>query len=177
MAGPIVRYHDIALQLENRRVDLTGIAAGIRRLIFGLAKKLLIADRVAITADAIFSLPDDRMYAELAWLGALCYTLQIYFDFSGYSDIAIGIGKMLGFTFPENFRYPYLASSIKDFWRRWHISLSSWFRDYLYIPLGGKPRVVRPDLRELAARLPFCAVYGTAQAGRSSPGGCTTAAS
>jgi len=113
------------------------ITAGITRFTFGLAKKVLIANSVSIAADSIFALPPGELSASTAWLGIVCYTLQIYFDFSGYSDMAIGLGMMLGFRFPENFNYPYIAESIQDFWRRWHISLSSWFRDYLYIPLGG----------------------------------------
>ncbi len=109
----------------------------MQRFITGLAKKVLIANNVAATADAIFGMPVDRLSAAHAWLGLLCYTLQIYFDFSGYSDMAIGLGAMFGFRFPENFRWPYIAASVQEFWRRWHMSLSSWFRDYLYVPLGG----------------------------------------
>jgi alginate O-acetyltransferase complex protein AlgI len=103
----------------------------------GLAKKVLVANTVALPADQIFSLPPSELSAATAWFGAICYTLQIYFDFSGYSDMAVGLGKMFGFQFLENFNYPYIAQSLKDFWRRWHISLTTWFRDYLYIPLGG----------------------------------------
>ena len=140
VAGPIVRYRDIAEQLVTRKVDTAGFAAGIRRFIIGLGKKVLIADIVSLPADKIFALPLDSVSFELAWLGTICYTLQIYFDFSGYSDMAIGIGQMLGFRYPENFNFPYISKSIKEFWRRWHISLSSWFRDYLYIPLGGSQK-------------------------------------
>jgi alginate O-acetyltransferase complex protein AlgI len=137
IAGPIIRYRDLADQLAERVVTLDGFACGVRRFIIGLAKKVLIANVVAGPADAIFGLPFDQLSAGHAWLGIICYTLQIYFDFSGYSDMAIGLGRMFGFTFPENFRWPYIADSVQDFWRRWHISLSTWFRDYLYVPLGG----------------------------------------
>jgi alginate O-acetyltransferase complex protein AlgI len=137
IAGPIVRYRDVAAQFTPHRVAPELFTDGIRRFVLGLGKKVLIANTVAQAADAIFALPPASLGADAAWLGLLCYALQIYFDFSGYSDMAIGIGKMLGFTFLENFDYPYRASSVREFWRRWHISLSSWFRDYLYIPLGG----------------------------------------
>jgi alginate O-acetyltransferase complex protein AlgI len=137
IAGPIVRYGDIAGQLAKRIVTTDVFAAGVRRFIMGLAKKMLVANTVAVTADAIFALPGRELTFGLAWLGVACYTLQIYFDFSGYSDMAIGLAKLFGIDFLENFNYPYAARSITDFWRRWHISLSSWFRDYLYIPLGG----------------------------------------
>ncbi len=137
IAGPIIRYGDVAGQILNRTITLDGFALGIRRFVIGLAKKMLLANTVAATADAIFGLPKEDLTGKLAWLGVLCYTLQIYFDFSGYSDMAIGLARLFGFQFRENFNYPYIASSITEFWRRWHISLSSWFRDYLYIPLGG----------------------------------------
>ena len=137
IAGPIVRYHDIARQLVSRHVNLDLFAQGIQRFILGLGKKMLIANTVSVVADQVFSLSPDNLTPSIAWLGALCYTLQIYFDFSGYSDMAIGLGKMFGFHFKENFEYPYISRSIKEFWRRWHISLSTWFRDYLYIALGG----------------------------------------
>jgi alginate O-acetyltransferase complex protein AlgI len=137
VAGPIIRYQDIADQINERRETLDGFAYGICRFILGMSKKVLIANTMASTADQIFALNTDGLSAPVAWLGALCYTLQIYFDFSGYSDMAIGLGRMFGFTFIENFNYPYISQSIQEFWRRWHISLSTWFRDYLYIPLGG----------------------------------------
>jgi alginate O-acetyltransferase complex protein AlgI len=137
IAGPIVRYVDIAHEIGHRRVGADGFAEGVRRFVLGLAKKILIANVLAVPADAIFGRPPGELSAALAWLGALCYTGQIYFDFSGYSDMAIGLGRMFGFHFLENFEHPYAATSVTDFWRRWHISLSSWFRDYLYIPLGG----------------------------------------
>jgi alginate O-acetyltransferase complex protein AlgI len=137
IAGPIIRYREIADQLARRLVTLETFVYGVQRFVIGLAKKVLVANAVAATADAIFGMPIDRLSAAHAWLGLVCYTLQIYFDFSGYSDMAIGLGAMFGFRFPENFRWPYVASSVQDFWRRWHMSLSSWFRDYLYVPLGG----------------------------------------
>ena len=140
IAGPIVRYFDVASQLTKRTLNLEKTTAGIQRFIFGLAKKILVANTMAVVADEIFALPISEVSSGVAWLGIIAYTLQIYFDFSGYSDMAIGLGKVFGFDFPENFNYPYISTSIKDFWRRWHISLSSWFRDYLYIPLGGNKK-------------------------------------
>ncbi len=137
IAGPILRWHAIAPQLASREHSPEKFAAGVKRFIMGLSKKVLIANTVALPADQIFSLPASQLSTLDAWLGIVCYTLQIYFDFSGYSDMAVGLGKMFGFTFLENFNFPYIAQSIRDFWRRWHISLSTWFRDYLYIPLGG----------------------------------------
>ncbi|HEV7928472.1 MAG TPA: MBOAT family protein [Verrucomicrobiae bacterium] len=139
IAGPILRWNAIAPQIASRRQTSERFAYGIRRFAEGLAKKVIIANAVAVPADAIFGLSADwrDMTMATAWVGAICYMLQIYFDFSGYSDMAIGLGAMFGFEFMENFNHPYVAQSIRDFWRRWHISLSSWFRDYLYIPLGG----------------------------------------
>ena len=137
IAGPIVRYYDIALEIDNRKQDLTEVAEGFRRFCIGLSKKVLISNTVAVAADAVFALPAVRVNILTAWIGAIAYLLQIYYDFSGYSDMAIGLGKMFGFHFKENFHYPYVARSIQDFWRRWHISLSTWFKEYLYIPLGG----------------------------------------
>lgn len=136
-AGPIVRYGTMAVALKNRAIAAAGYADGIERFVFGLAKKVLLANPLGHTADQIYALPPTELSCPLAWLAAVCYMLQIYFDFSGYSDMAIGLGKMLGFSLPENFNYPYTAKNIQKFWRRWHITLSSWFRDYLYIPLGG----------------------------------------
>lgn len=137
IAGPIVRYHDIAGALVKRTVHTNDFAIGIQRFLFGLSKKVLLANPLGFTADKIFALPFSDLSTPLAWLGAVCYSLQIYYDFSGYSDMAIGLGRMFGFRFLENFNYPYISKSIREFWRRWHISLSRWFRDYLYIPLGG----------------------------------------
>jgi alginate O-acetyltransferase complex protein AlgI len=136
-AGPIVRYKDVAKQLIERVITPDSFSDGIIRFITGLGKKVLIANALAPVADEIFSLRGNEISIGTAWLGIVCYTLQIYFDFSGYSDMAIGLGKMFGFTFLENFNYPYISKSIREFWRRWHISLSLWIRDYLYIPLGG----------------------------------------
>ncbi|MBR8828395.1 MAG: MBOAT family protein [Gomphosphaeria aponina SAG 52.96 = DSM 107014] len=137
IAGPIVRYETIAAQIINRFTSVSLFGSGIRRFIIGLGKKMIIANTVAYSADQIFNLPSEELTTPIAWLGIICYTLQIYFDFSGYSDMAIGLGRMFGFHFLENFRYPYISRSVTEFWRRWHISLSTWFRDYLYIPLGG----------------------------------------
>lgn len=140
VAGPIVRYRDIAVQLTSRNFNSEMFASGVSRFIIGLGKKVLIANTVAVTADNIFALPNSSITTEAAWLAVIAYTIQIYFDFSGYSDMAIGLGRMFGFEFLENFNYPYIARSVRDFWRRWHISLSTWFKDYLYIPLGGNRR-------------------------------------
>lgn len=137
IAGPIVRYKDVNEQIDKRTVSLEKFSEGIKRFVLGLGKKSIIANTVALTADNIFALPYREISVTTAWLGIICYTLQIYFDFSGYSDMAIGLGKMFGFEFLENFNYPYISKSITEFWRRWHISLSSFFRDYVYIPLGG----------------------------------------
>lgn len=140
IAGPIVRYADVAEQLSDRSANLDRIVYGIQRFIIGLGKKVLIANSAAAVADPIFSIPPENLTAGIAWLGVVCYTIQIYFDFSGYSDMAIGLGHVFGFRFLENFQWPYASTSIREFWRRWHISLSTWFRDYLYIPLGGNQR-------------------------------------
>lgn len=137
IAGPIIRYHDIANELKNRIITRNLFTEGLVRFIRGLAKKVIIANSLALVADQTFDIAPTDLPTASAWLGIICYTLQIYFDFSGYSDMAIGLGKMLGFNFKENFNYPYISKSIKEFWRRWHISLSTWFKDYLYIPLGG----------------------------------------
>jgi alginate O-acetyltransferase complex protein AlgI len=138
IAGPIVRFHEIADQLERPSQDRIGdFAAGFPRFALGLSKKVLVADSVAPVVNSVFALHTSQLSTQSAWLGALAYTVQLYFDFSGYSDMAIGLGRMFGLQLPENFNRPYSASSITDFWRRWHMSLSRWFRDYLYIPLGG----------------------------------------
>lgn len=137
IAGPIVRYIDISNQVDNRYVNFEKISQGVIRFIIGLGKKVIIANTLASTADKIFKLTGNDLSVFIAWLGIICYALQLYFDFSGYSDMAIGLGKMFGFDFLENFNYPYISKSVQEFWKRWHISLSSWFRDYLYIPLGG----------------------------------------
>ncbi|MCR4792580.1 MAG: MBOAT family protein [Lachnospiraceae bacterium] len=137
IAGPIVRYEDINDQLENRTVTIEKSTEGIRRFILGLGKKVIIANTVAEAADRIYALDPGTLSAAPVWIASILYTLQIYYDFSGYSDMAIGLGKMFGFEFLENFNYPYMSRSITEFWRRWHISLGTWFREYLYIPLGG----------------------------------------
>ena len=137
IAGPIVKYRDVAEQLDHRETTLEGFGYGASRFVFGLGKKVLLANAFGALFKSVTALPDSKLSVVTAWLGALAYTLQIYFDFSGYSDMAIGLGRMFGFEFLENFRYPYISQSVTEFWRRWHISLSSWFREYVYIPLGG----------------------------------------
>jgi alginate O-acetyltransferase complex protein AlgI len=159
IAGPIIRYRTIADQLARRVVKLDDFAEGVRRFVTGLGKKVLIANVVAVPADRIFSAPVVQLDAAHAWLGVVCYTLQIYFDFSGYSDMAIGLGRMFGFHFPENFRWPYIADTVQEFWRRWHMSLSSWFRDYLYVPLGGN-RVTKARMyRNLVTVFFLCGLW------------------
>ena len=137
IAGPIVRYNTIEKYLSNRRYSISTTSYGVRRFIIGFGKKVIIANPLGEVADAIFSTQLDGLSSVMAWVGILCYTMQIYFDFSGYSDMAIGLARIFCFKFPENFNYPYISKSIKEFWRRWHMSLSAWFRDYVYIPLGG----------------------------------------
>ena len=137
IAGPIVKYHDVAEQIEDREVNFDKVNLGVKRFIIGLAKKMLIANTLGAIADKIFTQPADTFTPLVAWLGGISYTLQLYYDFSGYSDMAIGLGLIFGFHFMENFNYPYISKSITEFWRRWHISLSTWFKQYLYIPLGG----------------------------------------
>lgn len=140
IAGPIVKYHDVDKQISNRHETFEGIAYGSRRFVIGLAKKMLIANTLGAVADRIFALPVDQFGTGIAWIGAAAYTMQLFYDFSGYSDMAIGLGSVFGFKFLENFNYPYISKSITEFWRRWHISLSTWFKEYLYIPLGGNRR-------------------------------------
>lgn len=140
IAGPIVRYVTIEEQLKSREYSLEQTAEGVRRFIIGLGKKVLLANQAGLLYTEIAAMDLQQLPAVTAWLGAIAFTFQIYFDFSGYSDMAIGLGKMLGFDFLENFNYPYISKSITDFWRRWHISLSTWFKEYLYIPLGGNRR-------------------------------------
>ncbi len=159
IAGPIERYGHLSSQFPQSRVDLAGLAAGTRRFVIGFSKKLLIADTLAPIADQAFSLPDTQRTLDIAWLGLICYTMQIFFDFSGYTDMALGLGQMFGFKFIENFNYPYIAQSISDFWRRWHISLSSWFRDYLFYPLERKRRGA-PGLAQYANVLIVFALTG-----------------
>lgn len=137
IAGPIVKYRDIAAEIDNRKASFSDAWEGFRRFSIGLGKKVLIANSMGKVADTIFNGPMSHVNILVAWIGAIAYLFQIYYDFSGYSDMAIGLGRMFGFHFNENFLYPYGAASIKEFWRKWHISLSTWFREYLYIPLGG----------------------------------------
>lgn len=142
IAGPIVKYRDVSESLENRKENISDFSEGIKCFIIGLFKKVMIANNVGFIWESIHSLPYSEISLSLAWIGAICYSLQIYYDFSAYSDMAIGLGKMFGFHFLENFNYPYIAKSITDFWRRWHISLSSWFKEYVYIPLGGSRKTI-----------------------------------
>ena len=137
IAGPIVKYETVAQQIDHRRETWADFSAGCSRFLVGLGKKVLLAHQQAVVAARAFGMGDVGISASFAWLGSVCYTLQIYYDFSGYSDMAIGLGKMFGFHFLENFDYPYISKSVTEFWRRWHISLSTWFRDYVYFPLGG----------------------------------------
>ncbi len=137
VAGPIVKYHDVAEQIEARDVNFNKVQYGVKRFIIGLSKKVIIANTLGCIADKIFVQAPDTFSSAIAWLGAIAYTFQLYFDFSGYSDMAIGLGYLFGFKFMENFNYPYISKSITEFWRRWHISLSTWFKQYVYIPLGG----------------------------------------
>ena len=149
IAGPIVQYKTIAEQMEHRKENTSDFSEGIHRFMIGLGKKVLIANNIGALWDAIAVLPVDGLAVGTAWLGALAYTFQIYFDFSGYSDMAIGLGKMFGFHFLENFNYPYISKSITEFWRRWHISLSSWFKEYVYIPLGGNRCKIAKQIRNI----------------------------
>ena len=137
VAGPIVKYHDVDEQINNRSITFDKVSYGVKRFIIGLSKKILLANTLGSLADKIFAQPLDTLDPFTAWVGALAYSLQLFYDFSGYSDMAIGLGSIFGFRFLENFNYPYISKSITEFWRRWHISLSTWFKEYLYIPLGG----------------------------------------
>jgi alginate O-acetyltransferase complex protein AlgI len=137
IAGPIVKYHDVAEQIEKRDVTFDKVVYGIKRFIIGLSKKMLLANTLGAVADKIFTQPVEQFDCFTAWIGAVAYSFQLFYDFSGYSDMAIGLGSIFGFKFLENFNYPYISKSITEFWRRWHISLSTWFKEYLYIPLGG----------------------------------------
>ena len=159
IAGPIVRYHDVARQIVGRVHSFPLFASGVERFILGLSKKVLIANPMASMADMIFAFDALRLSPGIAWLGIGCYTLQIYFDFSGYSDMAIGLGRMFGFRFLENFNYPYISRSIQEFWQRWHISLSRWFRDYLYIPLGGNRKGARRTYINLFVVFLLCGLW------------------
>jgi alginate O-acetyltransferase complex protein AlgI len=159
IAGPIIRYKDIYKQFLERKNTVTGFSYGIKRFIIGLGKKIILANTFAAIADKIFALDPALMSSQVAWLGIISYTIQIYFDFSGYSDMAIGIGHMFGFRFPENFNLPYISRSIQEFWRRWHISLSTWFRDYLYIPMGGNKVSRAKTFRNLITVFFLCGLW------------------
>jgi alginate O-acetyltransferase complex protein AlgI len=159
VAGPIVRYAQVAGRLHVRPISALRVRTGMVLFLFGLAQKVLIADSVAVTADAAFGLPPDQLTLATAWAGALCYTIQIAFDFGGYSTMAIGLGHMMGFSFPENFNRPYTARSVTAFWRRWHMTLSQWFRDYLYIPLGGNQHGAIRTYANLAAVFLLCGLW------------------
>jgi len=143
IAGPIIRYHDIQREIEEREDTIENVFYGLKRFSFGLAKKIILANTLGQVSDKIFSLNVDIIDYKIAWLGAICYAFQLYFDFSGYSDMAIGLSRVFGFHFLENFNYPYISKSITEFWRRWHISLGNWFREYLYIPLGGNKKSLK----------------------------------
>jgi alginate O-acetyltransferase complex protein AlgI len=165
IAGPIVRYRDVHVQIHRREHTVERFAEGVRRFVIGLGKKMLIANACAEACDKVFGtatvvgVPAAELTPAIAWLGIIAYTLQIYFDFSGYSDMAIGLGRMFGFTFLANFNYPYISRSITEFWRRWHISLSSWFRDYLYIPLGGNRGTKARTYRNLIFVFFLCGLW------------------
>ncbi|HEY8155854.1 MAG TPA: MBOAT family protein [Myxococcota bacterium] len=159
IAGPIIRFHDIAAEIVSRQPRIADVASGIRRFVIGLGKKVLIANVVGRVADSIFEIPTGELTPGLAWLGALSYALQIYFDFSGYSDMAIGLGRIFGFHFLENFNFPYVSRSVTEFWRRWHISLSNWFRDYLYVPLGGNRGGAARTYRNLLTVFLLCGLW------------------
>lgn len=149
IAGPIVKYHDVAEQIESREVNFEGVSTGVKRFIIGLSKKMLIANTMGAIADKIFIQSPDTFSHGIAWLGSVAYSFQLFFDFSGYSDMAIGLGLIFGFKFLENFNYPYISKSITEFWRRWHISLSTWFKQYVYISLGGNRKGKLKTLRNL----------------------------
>lgn len=161
ISGPIVRYGQISGALARRRADMNGFAMGMERFIHGLGKKLILADTLAVPAGKIFSLPTEFLTMPLAWFGALCFTLQLYFDFAGYSDMAIGVGKMLGFTIPENFNFPYMAGSIVEFWKRWHMTLSAWLRDYIFLPAAYALQRRIPEDRAFGIKTDYF-VYGAA---------------
>ncbi len=149
IAGPIVKYHDVEEQINDRSEDFAKFKQGVRRFIIGLSKKVLIANTLAVVVDKVYGMEIDFLSTSAAWLGAILYPLQLFFDFSGYSDMAIGLGLMFGFTFKENFNFPYISKSITEFWRRWHISLSTWFKEYLYIPLGGNRKGSKRQLANI----------------------------
>ncbi len=149
IAGPIVRYSTIEAQIEKRKLILEDIGEGCKRFIQGFCKKILLANNLSIVAEHYFSLQCENLSIAGSWIGSICFSLQIFYDFSGYSDMAIGLGKILGFSYEENFNYPYISKSISEFWRRWHISLGNWFRDYIYIPLGGSHTSIPKNIMNL----------------------------
>ena len=159
IAGPVVRYRDFAPQIAERVVGVGNFVYGVRRVVIGLCKKLLIGDVVGVMADRVFDMPVERVGAGTAWFGLICYTLQIYFVLAGYSDMAIGLGRMFGFRLPENFRWPYVADTVHEFWRRWMISLSTWSRDYLYLPLGGDNVPAAGLLRHVPVVFLLCGLW------------------
>ncbi len=159
IAGPIIRWRDFTDQISRRDWRTADVAYGVRRFLLGLGKKVLIANTLGRVADAVFELPKNQLTTPLAWLGLVCYTLQIYFDFSGYSDMALGLMRMFGFRILENFNYPYISRSIREFWRRWHISLSNWFLDYLYVPLGGNRHGTARAYRNLVIVFLLCGLW------------------
>lgn len=163
IAGPIVRYRDISPELYKREHSAANFAAGARRFICGFAQKVILANTMGAVADKLFSLPPSQLTTVLAWIAAVTYTFQIYFDFCGYSNMAIGLARIFGFHFLENFNYPYVAQSVTDFWRRWHISLSTWFRDYLYIPLGGSREGELKTYRNLIIVFFLCGLWHGAE--------------
>lgn len=171
IAGPIVKYSGVARQIDMRKESAPLFLSGQRRFICGLAKKVLLANTFALTADAVWAMEPELMGSLTAWLGALSYTMQIYYDFSGYSDMAIGLGRMFGFRFKENFNYPYTSLSVQEFWRRWHISLSSWFKEYVYFPLGGS-REGSGKPTEMYSSCFCLREYGTELISRSLRGDC-----
>jgi alginate O-acetyltransferase complex protein AlgI len=159
IAGPIVRYADVARQIRERKERIELFASGVQRFVLGLGKKVLIANTLAVPADRVFDAPGGELSAAAAWLGLVCFMLQVYFDFSGYSDMAIGLGRMFGFRFRENFLHPYESRSISELWRRWHVSLGSWLRDYVYLPLGGSRRGAFVTYRNLIFVFVLCGVW------------------
>jgi alginate O-acetyltransferase complex protein AlgI len=159
IAGPIVRYIEVEAAVHKRRWDLDRAADGVFRFCIGLGKKIILADTMGAVVDPVFDLPANELTLGIAWFGVLCYTLQIYYDFSGYSDMAIGLGKLLGFDFPENFNQPYRSRSITEFWRRWHMTLSRWFRDYVYVPLGGNREGAGATYRNLFIVFFLCGLW------------------
>ncbi len=163
IAGPIIKYHDIEEQIENRIVDFDKVNIGVKRFIIGLSKKVLIANTLGLVADKIFSQDPHNFSHLVAWLGSISYAFQLYFDFSGYSDMAIGLGLIFGFEFMENFNYPYISKSITEFWRRWHISLSTWFKQYVYISLGGNRCAKLKTLRNLGIVFLLTGIWHGAQ--------------